>query len=175
MARSRTLLVLPTALAAAVVGSFVAHGDEAAPAAKLEPTAVWTGTTLIVWGGAPTKTWGQYAEAGGVYTPPVIGCGDAWMAENLRVTPAVKEQLRRADGATHPPLAGQTYYGRYSGVRYAIATFGARPTVFRTDARDRFHVRARANGTVCSTLVPVELLRAWSLKPTGRGCFALPR
>jgi hypothetical protein len=143
--------------------------------AKLEPTAVWTGTSLIVWGGAPTKTWGHYGEAGGVYTPPALGCGDAWMAENLPVTAGVKEQLRRAYGAAHPPLAGHTYYGRYSGVRYAIATFGVRPTVFRTDARDRFRVRAQTSGTVCSTVVPVELLRAWSLRPSSRGCFALPR
>jgi hypothetical protein len=143
--------------------------------AKLEPTAVWTGTSLIVWGGAPTKTWGHYDEAGGVYTPPALGCGDAWMAENLRVTSAVKEQLRRAYGATHLPLAGHTYYGRYSGVRYAIATFDTRPTVFRTDAHNRWHIRAEASDTVCSTVVPVELLRAWSLRPTARGCFVLPR
>jgi len=132
--------------------------------AKLEATAVWTGTSLIVSG-----------KEGAAYTPPAIGCGDAWMAENLRVTDAVKEQLRRAKGATHAPLAGHTYYGRYSGVRYAIATFGALPTVFRTDARDRFRVRAQARGTVCSTVVPIELLRAWSLHPTSRGCFSIPR
>ena len=142
---------------------------------RLEPTAVWTGTTLLVWGGTPTKAWGHYSESGAVYTPPAIGCGDAWMAENLRVTTAVKEQLRRADGAAHPPLPGHTYYGRYSGVRYAIATFGVRPTIFRTDAHDRFRVRGQANDTVCSTVVPIELLRAWSLRPAGRGCFALPR
>jgi hypothetical protein len=143
--------------------------------ANLEPTAVWTGSALIVWGGAPTKMWGHYDEAGGAYTPPAVGCGDAWMAENLRVTPRVKEELRRADGSTQPPLAGRTYYGRYSGVRYAIATFGAQPTVFRTDVHNHWRVRARVNGAVCSTVVPVELLRAWSLTPSGRGCYALPR
>jgi hypothetical protein len=143
--------------------------------AKLEPTAVWTGTSLLVWGGAPTKSWGRYGEAGGVYTPPAIGCGDAWMAENLRVTPGVKDELRRAYGAKSMPRAGRTYYGRYSGVRYAVATFGAQPTIFRTDAQDRFRVRARTNGTVCSNVVPVELLRAWSLHATAHGCYALPR
>jgi hypothetical protein len=132
--------------------------------ATLEVTSVWTGSSLIVSG-----------KTGAAYTPPVLGCGDAWMAENLRVTAAVKEQLRRAYGATQPPLAGRTYYGRYSGVRYAIATFGARPTVFRTDGHDRFRVRTKATGAVCSTVVPIELLRAWSLRPAGRGCFALPR
>ena len=142
---------------------------------RLEPTAVWTGTAMIVWGGTPTKTWGSYAEAGGAYTPPALGCGDAWMAENLRVTAHVKDELRRAYGATHPPVAGQTYYGRYSGVRYAIATFAAEPTIFRTDAHNRWRVRAQTNGGVCSTVVPVELLRAWSLRPSGHGCYALPR
>jgi hypothetical protein len=149
-----------------------AHGSLPA---KLEATAVWTGTALIVWGGAPTKAWGHYDEAGGVYTPPALGCGDAWMAENLRVTRAVEDQLRRAYGATRPPLAGHTYYGRYSGVRYAIATFAARPTVFRTDAHNGWRVRAEVGDKICSTVVPVELLRAWSLRPTARGCFAVPR
>jgi hypothetical protein len=145
--------------------------------AKLEATAVWTGNSLIVWGGSATKTWGHYGQAGGTYTPPVLqqACGDAWMAENLRVTPAVKEQLRRASGATHSPLAGHTYYGRYSGVSYAIATFAGEPTVFRTDVQHRWRVRAQTNGTVCSTIVPVELLRAWSLPGARGGCFALPR
>ena len=132
--------------------------------AKLEATAVWTGTSLIVSG-----------KAGAAYTPPSVACGDAWMAENLRVTARVKEELRRAAGATQPPVAGHTYYGRYSGVRSAIATFGARPAIFRTDAHDRFRVRAQSSGTVCSTVVPVELLRAWSLRPGARGCFVLPR
>jgi hypothetical protein len=131
----------------------------------LEVTAVWTGSSLIVSG-----------KTGGAYTPPVLaGCGDAWMAENLHVTPAVKDQLRRAYGATRLPLAGHTFYGRYSGVRYAIATFGATPTVFRTDMHNRWRVRARAKGTVCTNVVPVELLRAWSLTPTTGGCYALPR
>jgi hypothetical protein len=43
---------------------------------RLEPTAVWTGTSLIVWGGLTTKTWGHDDEAGGIYTPPALGCGD---------------------------------------------------------------------------------------------------
>jgi hypothetical protein len=143
--------------------------------ARLESTAVWTGTAMIVWGGTPTNTWGHYMEAGGAFTPPVLACGDAWMAENLRVTPAVKDQLRRAYGATHSPVEGHTFYGRYSGVRYAVATFGTQPSVFRTDVHNRWQVRAQTKGTVCTNVVPVELLRAWSLPPTGRGCYALPR
>ena len=141
----------------------------------IEPTAAWTGSSLIVWGGLATKTWGKYEEAGAIFTPPVLGCGDAWMAENLRATTAVKNELRIAYGATHLPLAGHTYYGRYSGVRYAVATFDKRPTIFRTDARNRWRVRKATQGTVCTTVVPVELLRAWSLERTSRSCYALPR
>jgi hypothetical protein len=138
---------------------------------RLEPTAVWTGTGLIVWGGVPTKTWGHDDEAGGVFTPPALGCGDSWMAENLRATPAVKRALRVAYGATHAPLAGRTFYGMYSGTWYAVATFGRTPTVFRTDARARWHVRAETDGRICTNVVPVELIKVWSLRHAGGGCY----
>src|SRR5204862_7422058 len=93
---------------------------------RLEPTAVWTGRSLIVWGGVATKTWGHYGEAGGVYTPPALGCGDDWMGENMKVTAKVKAALRVAYLAAHPgvqagaPRPGQTYYGMYSGTSYAL-------------------------------------------------------
>jgi hypothetical protein len=147
---------------------------------SVEPTAVWTGSSLIVWGGLPTKTWGKYDEAGAIFTPPVLGCGDAWMAENLPATQAVKAGLRSAYVAAHPgvevrgPVRGRTYYGRYSGTSYAVATFGTLPTIFRTDARGRWQVRKNTRASVCSTVVPVELLKAWSLRPVTRSCYALP-
>jgi hypothetical protein len=141
---------------------------------RIEPTAVWTGSSLIVWGGLATKTWGKYDEAGAIFTPPVPACGDAWMAENLDVTQSVKKALQVAYGAMHPPLAGRTYYGRYSGVRYAVATFGPFPTIFRTDARNHWRVRQETHGAVCSIVVPVDLLKAWSLRPVSRTCYALP-
>jgi hypothetical protein len=142
---------------------------------RIEPTAVWTGRALIVWGGLATKTWGRYAQAGAAFTPPLLACGDEWMAENLRVTQSVKEALRRASGTAHLPLPGHTYYGRYSGTRYAVATFGTVPTVFRTDARGRWQVRKKTRRTICSTVVPVALLKAWSLRRVSRSCYALPR
>jgi hypothetical protein len=144
--------------------------------ARLEPTAVWTGTSMIVWGGAPTKTWGHYDEAGGLYTPPALalGCGDDWMGENMRVTPQVKMALRVAYGAAHAPLPGHTYYGMYSGTSYAVATFGRQPTVFRTDTRGHWQVRARAVERICGTVVPVELLKVWSLRGVGKGCYVEP-
>jgi hypothetical protein len=142
---------------------------------RLESTAVWTGSALLVWGGVPTKTWGHDAAAGAAYTPPPVGCGDDWMGENLRVTAQVKKSLQVAYGATHPPLGGHTYYGMYSGTSYAVATFGRWPTVFRTDARGRWLVRASTVGRICRTVVPVELLKVWSLRGVGGGCYVEPR
>ena len=149
--------------------------------ARLEATAVWTGTALIVWGGSPTKTWGDYKQAGAVYTPPVLGCGDDWMGENMVATPKVKAALRVAYVAAHPgirvgaPLAGQTYYGMYSGTSYALATFASAPTVFRTDGRGRWRVRADTNGRICTSVLPVELAKVWSLRPDRGRCYVLPR
>ena len=37
--------------------------------AGLDPTAVWTGRSLLVWGGVPTKVWGKYASAGAAFAP----------------------------------------------------------------------------------------------------------
>lgn len=36
---------------------------------RLVPTAVWTGHSLLVWGGVSTKTWGKFLAAGAVFTP----------------------------------------------------------------------------------------------------------
>jgi len=149
--------------------------------AKLEPTALWTGTSLIVWGGVPTKMWGHDDEAGGVYTPPALACGDDWMGENMVATPKVKAALRVAYVAAHPgihagaPVPGQTYYGMYSGTSYALATFSSSPTVFRTDARGRWHVRADTDGRICTNVLPVELAKVWSLQRERGRCYVLPR
>ena len=148
---------------------------------RLEATAVWTGGSLIVWGGVPTKTWGKYDEAGGVFAPSVLGCGDDWMPENLVATQAVKAGLRVAYLAAHPgahvgaAAEGHTYYGMYSGTSYAVATFASAPTIFRTDARGRWHVRAETDGRVCTTVVPVELIKVWSLRYGSGPCYVLPR
>jgi hypothetical protein len=149
-----------------------AHGSLPA---RLESTAVWTGSSLIVWGGVPTKTWGHDDEAGAVYTPPALACGDAWMGENMRVTTAVKRALQLAYGAKRAPLARHTYYGMYSGTSYALATFGASPTVFRSDVAGRWHVRVNTHGRICKTVVPSELLKVWSLRSVGGGCYVEPR
>jgi len=68
----------------------------------------------------------------GAAAAPVFACGDGpWMGENLVATPGVKAALRSAYVRAHPgaavagPIPGRTYYGSYSGTRYAVATFGS--------------------------------------------------
>jgi hypothetical protein len=148
--------------------------------ARLAPTAVWTGSTLLVWGGVPTKTWGSYAAAGAAFTPPALGCGDDWMAQNLVVTRKVKADLRAAYALAHhgsvvrDPVPGRTYYGTYSGTSYAVATFGSAPTIFRTDGHGLWQVRQETRGSICSNVVPTELIKVWSLRRVTRTCYALP-
>ena len=55
-----------------------------APTARIRPTAVWTGTRMIVWGGSngpPVNTGGQY--------DPV---GNTWTATTVTGAPAAREQ-----------------------------------------------------------------------------------
>ena len=130
--------------------------------------------------------------AAGVLAGPSIagsgGCGDGWMGENLVATPGVKAALRSAYVAAHPalapgqvgaPVAGRTYYGSYSGTRYAVATFAVGsaptyPTVFRTDHQGRWHVRRETHGGICTDVVPIDLINAWWLEHWGGRCFVLP-
>jgi hypothetical protein len=108
------------------------------------------------------------------------GCGDGWMGVNLVATPAVKAALRSAYLAAYPraqvgaPVAGRTYYGSYSGTRYAVATFGAQPTIFRTDVHGRWHVRRETHGGICTNVVPIDLIRVWSLQHWNGGCYVEP-
>ena len=130
--------------------------------------------------------------AAGVLAGPSIagsgGCGDGWMGENLVATPGVKAALRSTYVASHPalapsqvgaPVAGRTYYGSYSGTRYAVATFSvgsgaAYPTIFRTDHQGRWHVRRETHGGVCTDVVPIDLIKAWWLVHWDGRCFVLP-
>ena len=108
------------------------------------------------------------------------GCGDGWMGVNLVATPKVKSALRSAYLAAHPgaqvggPVAGRTYYGSYSGTRYAVATFGAQPTIFRIDVRGRWRVRRETHGGVCTSVVPIDLIRVWSLRHWAGQCYVEP-
>ena len=120
------------------------------------------------------------AVATGVLAGPVLACGGGWMGENLVVKPGTKAALRKAYLAARPgakvgdPVPGRTYYGSYSGTRYAVATFGAYPTIFRTDQHGRWRVRRDTHGGICADVVPVDLIRAWSLEHWGGRCYVEP-
>ena len=127
------------------------------------------------------RTLAAAAVAAGALAGTVrAGCGDGWMGTNLVATAAVKAALRSAYLAAHPrtqvgaPVAGRTYYGSYSGTRYAVATFGAHPTIFRTDFRGRWHVRRETHGGICANVVPIDLIRVWSLEHWGGRCYVEP-
>jgi hypothetical protein len=118
--------------------------------------------------------------AAGAVAGSALACGDGWMGVNLVATPKVKSALRSAYVEAHPgarvgsPAPGRTYYGDYSGTRYAVATFGAYPTVFRTDARGRWHVRRETHGGICTNVVPIDLIRVWSLEHWAGRCYVEP-
>jgi len=123
--------------------------------------------------------------AAGGLASPVLACGDGpWMGVNLVATPSVKAALRSAYIRAHPevtaqqvgtPVSGRTFYGSYSDTRYAVATFGAYPTIFRTDFRGRWHVARQTHGGVCTDVVPVELIKVWWLEHWRGGCYVEPR
>ena len=126
------------------------------------------------------RTLGAAAVAAAVLAGPVLACGDGWMGVNLVARPGVKAALRRAYLAAHPgaavgdPVPGRTYYGSYSGTRYAVATFGTYPTIFRTDRHGRWHVRRETHGGICTNVVPLDLIMVWSLEHWGGRCFVEP-
>jgi hypothetical protein len=130
------------------------------------------------------RTLAAAAVASGLLAGPVLACGDEWMGVNLVATPGVKAALRSAYLAAHPglsssrvggPAPGRTYYGSYSGTRYAVATFGAYPTIFRTDQHGRWRVRRETHGGICTNVVPLDLIVVWSLEHWGGRCFVEPR
>ena len=102
------------------------------------------------------------------------------MGENLVLNPGTKSALRTAYLAAHPgakvgdPVPGRTYYGSYSGTRYAVATFGAYPTIFRTDEHGRWRVRRETHGGICTNVVPADLIQVWSLTHWGGRCYVEP-
>lgn len=120
------------------------------------------------------------AVASGVLAGPVLACGGGWMGVNLVVKPGTKAALRSAYLAAHPaaavgdPVPGRTYYGSYSGTRYAVATFGGYPTIFRTDQHGRWHVRRETHGGICTNVVPIDLIMVWSLEHWGGRCYVEP-
>jgi hypothetical protein len=125
-------------------------------------------------------TVGAVALVAAAFAAPVLACGDGWIGKNLVATPKVKAALRAAYLAAHPgaqvgaPAAGRTYYGSWDGTRYAVATFGRYPTIFRTDREGIWHVRRETHGGICADVVPVDLLsHHWWLKRYDDRCYVL--
>jgi hypothetical protein len=120
------------------------------------------------------------AVATGVLAGPVLACGGGWMGENLVLNPGTKAALRKAYLVAHPgarvgdPAPGRTYYGSYSGTRYAVATFGAYPTIFRVDEHGRWRVRRETHGGICTSVVPIDLIKVWLLEHWGGRCYVEP-
>jgi hypothetical protein len=116
-----------------------------------------------------------------VAAPAALACGDEG-AENLLATPAVKAGLTAAYTAAHPstrveaPLPGRTWYGRITGYEFAVATFGAHPTVFSRPPGGRWELERDTHGAVCASIVPVALLvGTWSYRHWARQCYLEPR
>ena len=129
------------------------------------------------------RTLAAATVATGALAGPVLACGGGWMGVNLVVKPGTKAALRSAYLAAHPelspsrvggPVPGRTYYGSYSGTQYAVATFGAYPTIFRTDFHGRWHVRRETHGGICTNVVPVQLIAVWWLEQWSDRCFVEP-
>ena len=57
-----------------------------APAARQGQTTVWTGTKMIVWGGAGSAATSPYLATGGVYDP----ISDSWVATSTAGTPTAR-------------------------------------------------------------------------------------
>ncbi|HEY3181349.1 MAG TPA: hypothetical protein VGJ77_00825 [Gaiellaceae bacterium] len=116
-----------------------------------------------------------------IAAPAALACGDEG-AENLLATPAVKAGLTAAYTAAHPstrvggPAPGRTWYGRIAGYEFAVATFGAHPTVFSRPPGSRWKLERDTHGAVCASLVPVALLVGeWSYRHWARQCYLEPR
>jgi opacity protein-like surface antigen len=120
--------------------------------------------------------------AAAVAAAPALACDDQPPAVNLVATPSVKTGLAAAYAGAHPdrrsarPVPGRTWYGRFGGYEFAVATFGAHPSVFSRQPRGRWRLDRDTRGAVCGGLVPVQLLAVtWSFAYSQRNCWVEPR
>lgn len=117
-------------------------------------------------------------------TGSALACGDGWMGTNLVAGAKVKAALQDAyagqTGVRATLVPGSTFYGDYSGTKYAVARFAlasgaSTPVVLATDLRGRWHVRRVTHGAVCTNAVPIDLIRgAWFFTHWNRGCYLPP-
>jgi hypothetical protein len=112
-------------------------------------------------------------------------CGDAPNAVNLVLTRDVRGALRHAFTAARPGIRaelvrGRTYYGYHVGIQYAVATFSIAgrttyPAIFSDGGNGRWRLLRITHGGICSGVVPVDLIQAWSLVHWQGGCYVEPR
>ena len=88
--------------------SWMATTTMRAPIGRELPTAVWTGTEMIVWGGYSYDTTDHYWNTGGKYDPDT----DSWRATSLTNAPAGREEHRAVwTGSEMIVWAGYFYDG----------------------------------------------------------------
>jgi hypothetical protein len=107
-----------------------------------------------------------------------LACGDDPNAINLRLTAPVRAELARAytsaTGVHATAVPGRTYYGTHVGIQYAVATFGPQPAIFFDQGRGKWKLLRVTHGGVCSGVVPIDLIHAWSLVHQRGGCYVEP-
>ena len=101
---------------------------------------------------------------------------------NLVATPTVKAALRTTFLTAHRqyapakvkgPVKGDTYYGSYAGVEYALAVFDVprtgttdMPELFSRPVGGRWRDVGDTGGEVCPPRVPLPLVKLWQFVPT---------
>ncbi len=100
-------------------GGWVPTNLTGAPAARLLHTAVWTGSEMIVWGGAADWFGASLFDSGGRYTPAT----DSWATTSAAGAPAPRagqtaawtgEEMIVWGGLVTPSLDGTSTGGRYT-------------------------------------------------------------
>jgi hypothetical protein len=85
-----------------IADAWTATDTSTAPSAREDPTAVWTGSLMIVWGGVletPLNTGGRYDPTSDSWTPtccvlPIFGPPRQWLAD-LRLAAGSEALTRR--------------------------------------------------------------------------------
>jgi hypothetical protein len=114
--------------------------------------------------------------------PPALACDEQPPPVNLVATPSVKAGLTAAYVHVHRdrpharPAPGRTWYGRFGGYEFAVATFAAHPSVFSRPPRGRWTLDRDTRGAVCDDVVPAQLLAiTWHYRYRSGSCWVEPR
>ena len=94
--------------------SWLATSTISAPAPRYRHSAVWTGSEMIVWGGADS---GSYFASGGRYDPDA----DSWIATSTSTAPGPRADHRAIYSGNEMIIWGGTN-GDTSGGRYCVSS-----------------------------------------------------